>query len=49
MKKWTFLALALCLALALTGCHSSGEGRSFQLPDTFDDSRNFELTFWATR
>lgn len=47
MKKWTFLALALCLALALTGCHSSGEGRSFQLPDTFDDSRNFELTFWA--
>ena len=47
MKK---LALLLCLLLclaALTGCHGSRDQSAFEMPDTFDTSRNYEITFWA--
>ncbi len=37
---------ALCCAL-LTGCHGSRERSSFTVPDALDESRSFELTFWA--
>ena len=55
MKK--LLCIALCLLL-LTGCHGQilqpGETvqeldtyKPYDLPDTFDTSRHFEITFWA--
>lgn len=47
MKKWIALGLTLCLALSLAGCHGSGEPQTFSVPETFDMSRNFELSFWA--
>ena len=51
MKK--LLALLLAAALLLTGCHGhlvsegaeSAEG--YTLPESFDTSRHFEITFWA--
>ena len=37
---------AACM-LALTGCHGSRRMPSFEMPETFDTSREYELTFWA--
>ena len=51
MKK--LLALVLLSALLLTGCHGhlvtdAGESaRQYTLPERFDTSRNYEITFWA--
>lgn len=42
-----FAALLLILALTLTGCHGSKEKTAFQIPETFDETRNYEITFWA--
>lgn len=44
---------AVCLgafllgALALTGCHGSRGMADFTIPEEFDTSRDFEITFWA--
>lgn len=40
------LICALC-ALALGGCHGSQGLRPFEMPDEFDSSRQYEITFWA--
>ena len=45
-----FLALLLsCLMLTLTlaACHGSVGRAEYQLPESFDTSREFQLTFWA--
>jgi hypothetical protein len=42
------LALLLCvLALCLTACHGSRGRADFTVPQAFDTSRQFEITFWA--
>ncbi len=48
MKKSIALAL-LCAILAalLSGCHGSMGLNAFVMPETFDESRNYEITFWA--
>lgn len=38
--------LLLCAAL-LSGCHGSRESSAFEIPDSFDESRSYEITFWA--
>ena len=45
--KLALLAMLMCLTLMLTGCHGSPERTAFQLPAAFDESRQFEITFWA--
>ena len=51
MKKLAkTLSVILCLALflpALSGCHGSRGLKSFVMPENFDTSREYELTFWA--
>ena len=48
MKKLVAVCLVLCLALSLfAGCHGSKESVAFQLPETFDTSRTYEISFWA--
>ena len=50
MKLRRILALALALLSCLflfTGCHGSRERSIFQIPDKFDESRDYEITFWA--
>lgn len=48
MKKLSFLlALLLVLSLVLTGCHGSRKRASFVVPEQFDTSRTYEITFWA--
>ena len=39
-------ALTACLALA--GCHGSREAAPvFEVPQVFDESREYNITFWA--
>ncbi len=45
MKK--FISLLLILSFLLSGCHGSPEKKVFELPESFDTSRNYEITFWA--
>ena len=45
MKK--YLALLLLFALCLSGCHGSRETSSFAAPADFDESRQYEISFWA--
>ena len=40
------LLAGLCL-FGLTACHGSREQASFTIPESFDTSRNYEITFWA--
>ena len=54
MKKLLALGLALVLILSFSGCHgtlASGEeadtAASYTVPENFDLSRNYEITFWA--
>ena len=49
MRKWISLALcAVLFALLLAGCHGTTQALSaFEVPETFDTSREYEITFWA--
>ncbi len=46
---WKRLLLPLLLAalLPLSGCHGSKGLDAFEVPEEFDTSRNYEITFWA--
>ena len=46
-KRVCAVLLSAALLLGLSGCHGSKETVSFQVPDTFDESRTYEITFWA--
>lgn len=48
-RKWTagFLMLLCVCAWTLTGCHGSKERKTFEIPEDFDVSREYEITFWA--
>lgn len=51
IKKMLWVAAAILvpmsLAMGLSGCHGSRERVSFNVPDTFDETGDFEITFWA--
>ena len=36
-----------CAVLFLTGCHGSRGLSAFAVPESFDETRNYEITFWA--
>ncbi|MBR5313637.1 MAG: extracellular solute-binding protein [Clostridia bacterium] len=48
-KKFSALLLsaAVSVPLFLTGCHGSRGLDPFVIPEEFDTSRNYEITFWA--
>ncbi len=45
--KRTLLALLLLACLLLTGCHGAQDKDAFLLPADFDESRTYDITFWA--
>ena len=45
MKK--MIAVLVLLALVLSGCHGRISMPAFQMPEEFDTSRDYEITFWA--
>ena len=47
MKKIVSIILTTVLLLSLTACHGSQEQKVFEIPESFDTSRNFEISFWA--
>ena len=48
-KRFAALGVVLLLTamLFLPACHGSKERGAFQMPQEFDTSRNYEITFWA--
>ena len=49
-KALSFLllsVLAIGSILSLAGCHGSRGMQAFELPEEFDASQNYEITFWA--
>ncbi len=42
-----WLLLALVLVSSLAGCHGAKGMDAFVMPDTFDESKTYEITFWA--
>ena len=47
MKKCISILCVLGLLLGLAGCHGAKGKSPFQLPDTFDTSKNYTISFWA--
>ena len=47
MRKFISILCILALLFAMTGCHGSEKKSVFQVPEAFDTSRNYEITFWA--
>ncbi|WP_435370859.1 ABC transporter substrate-binding protein, partial [Faecalibaculum rodentium] len=47
MKKLAAAAACLCMAMLLTACHGSRQTAKFEIPDTLDESKPIEITFWA--
>ena len=48
MRKYVSIALILVLMLSLfTGCHGAKERVAFEVPEEFDTSKTYEITFWA--
>ena len=40
------LILVICLGV-FSGCHGAVERHVFEVPETFDTSKEYELVFWA--
>ena len=48
MRKSIALLLVLAMmTMVFAGCHGATQHREYTLPEQFDTSRQFELTFWA--
>ncbi len=49
MKKITafFLSVTMAASLTLTGCHGSQGQQAFEIPAQFDETKEYEITFWA--
>ena len=47
MRKLLALLLTLCCLLSLCACHGSRGMEPFAMPETFDESRQYEISFWA--
>ncbi len=48
-KKIKLVTLSACMAfgMILIGCHGSTDRASFEIPEEFDESKTYEITFWA--
>ena len=49
MRRCTSCLLALVIMglVSLTGCHGSRDRQAFEIPENFDATRQYEITFWA--
>ncbi|MCI9438215.1 MAG: extracellular solute-binding protein [Lachnospiraceae bacterium] len=46
-KRFVGAGILVCSLLGLTGCHGSRESNAFEIPPELDESRQYEITFWA--
>ena len=47
MKRIIKLLFVVLLLLTVCGCHGQRQSTSFKTPDSFDESKHYEITFWA--
>jgi multiple sugar transport system substrate-binding protein len=47
LKKCLLLLVMTTLLCLLTGCHGSKGMQEFTVPEEFDTTKNYEITFWA--
>ena len=47
MRKLIALLLAVSCLVSLTACHGSRGMTAFSMPESFDESRQYEISFWA--
>lgn len=47
ISRLCVLALLIGLLLTLTGCHGKEGMEAFGIPEQFDSSKEYEITFWA--
>ena len=47
MRKIIAMMMAVAIALTLCGCHGNKEQKVFEIPDSFDAERQYEISFWA--
>lgn len=47
LKRCRGFLAALAAVLSLSGCHGGREKETFAVPEEFDMSREYEITFWA--
>ena len=47
MKKLISLLLVMAMMATMSGCHGSKGMPEFEIPENFDTSRQYEITFWA--
>ncbi len=47
MKRFLSLFLAIIMFLSLTACHGAKEKNLFEIPENFDESKQYEISFWA--
>ena len=48
MNKIRVMASVLTAAtMLLTGCHGAKANRAFEIPESFDENKKTEITFWA--
>ena len=46
-RKGTILLYIILAVMMLTGCHGRKAGEDFIMPESFDESKHIEITFWA--
>ena len=46
-RAFALLGAVVLTAALLSGCHGSIERNEFAIPDEFDASKNYEISFWA--
>jgi multiple sugar transport system substrate-binding protein len=43
----TTVAVVAAMSLILTACHGAKSSNTFEVPESFDESKNISITFWA--
>lgn len=47
LTKSMALLVAACMVCTLSGCHGSRSTNAFEVPATWDASKDYDITFWA--
>ncbi len=46
-KKFAFIVFLLCMCMTATACHGTKKHIINTVPETFDESKTYEISFWA--
>ena len=47
MKKKIFVLVMTFCTMFMTACHGSKDVKTFEIPEEFDETKKYEITFWA--